>query len=193
MPGCVGPWRRRAAAVLTVVPAVCFALLFSPPLSAPNDEDVAGLCRQIRDEILGLDKYPGEDFNRGEFHLGPGDDDTNKTHAVGILVKSEAEGFRMTIMVSRLEPSRDNPRIMYAQEPLTIVCRFPEGKFELLRSDYPAGELEELLPAVLRAVVDKKNLLKLKWTAGRRVWQDLQIPPDVFLVPFPDPARHRVP
>jgi hypothetical protein len=122
--------------------------------------EVPSLLREIRDEILGLPRYPGEGFARGEFFLGEGDDDTYKTHAVGILVNDEAEGTRMTIVVSRLEPARDDPRVKYAREPRTIACRLAGETVEVLRSDYGPPELEKLLPLVLKAVVDKKALLK---------------------------------
>ncbi len=157
------PERRRfgiARVILAFVLPAFLVLPPAPPLSAQKNADVPGLLRQIREEVLGLGRYPGEDFARGEFFLGAGDDDTNKTHAVGILVKDEAEGSRMTIVVSRLEPSGDNPRVKYAREPKTIVCRFPAAGVEVVRSDYSAADLKDLLPAVLRAVIDKKNLLK---------------------------------
>ena len=79
---------------------------------------------------------------------------------MGILIKDDAEGPRMTILVTRLEPSRDNPRVKYARDPKTIVCRFPADRAEVVRSDYSQADLETLLPDVLRAVVGKKNLLK---------------------------------
>ncbi len=150
----------KAGTVLALALPLWLALPSAAPLSMPKDTDVPRLLRQIRDEVLGLEKYPGEDFSRGEFRLGEGDDDTNKTHAVGVLVSSEAEGFRMTIVISRLVPARENPRIRYAREPKTLVCRFAGDAVELVRSDYSVSSLEDLLPAVLRAIVDKKNLLR---------------------------------
>jgi hypothetical protein len=161
MRGHVGLFGRKAGPYSAILLTVVLFLSSAPPPSGSGNTDIAALFRQIRDEVLGLDKYPGEDFHRGEFFLGPGDDDTYKTHAVGILVRGEAGGSRMTIVISRLEPSRGDPRTCYARDPKTIDCRFRDGKVEVLRSDYPAGELEELLPVVLKAVVDKKNLLKL--------------------------------
>ena len=128
------------------------------PRSGPAE--VPGLLREIREEVLGLQRYPGEDFARGEFFLGEGDDDTNKTHAVGILVQDGPEGSRMTIVVSRLEPARENPRVKYAREPRTIACLIAGEAVEMLRSDYAPPELAKLLPAVLKAVLDKKALLK---------------------------------
>lgn len=152
------PGRALGAALLLLLLAA--ATLSNSGPSAQRDPDVSLLLREIRDEVLGLERYPGEDFARGEFFLGEGDDDTYKTHAVGILVKDEAEASRMTIVVSRLEPAPDNPRVKYAREPRTVVCRFSPSLTELVRSDYPGTELEKLLRLVLKAVVDKKALLK---------------------------------
>jgi hypothetical protein len=146
---------------LALVLPAWLAASASPPPTSPQDKDgVSGLLRRIRDEVLGLERYPGEDFHRGEFHLGPGDDDTHKTHAVGILVRGPDESYRTTIQVSRLDRSEGDPNVYYAGEPRTVVCAFAGREAEIVRSDYSPGELEKLLPAVLRAVLDKKALLK---------------------------------
>lgn len=157
--------RPAARAAFTAITALtAFALLFpaAPAGAGPNRLDAAALLVRIRDEVLGLPRYPGEDFHRGEFHLGYGDDDTNKTHAVGILVKEEEAGGaqRMTVVVSRLEPSPGDPRVFYAKEFRTLVCRFTGKDVEVLRSDHDEKGLPPLLADILRAVVDKKNLLK---------------------------------
>lgn len=120
------------------------------------------LLREIRDEVAALPRYPGEDLARGEFFLGEGDDDTNKTHAVGILVE-DGEGAgtrRLTIVVSRLEPARDDPHVKFTRDARTLVCEFAGDGVELIRSDYSTTELEKLLPVILKAVLDKKALLK---------------------------------
>ncbi len=59
-----------------------------------------------------------------------------------------------------LEPARENSRIRYARDSKTFVCRFAGDAVELVRSDYSVSSLEDLLPAVLRAIIDKKNLLR---------------------------------
>ncbi|HSA95659.1 MAG TPA: hypothetical protein VLJ16_06400 [Acidobacteriota bacterium] len=151
---------RRALAALLI-----FAAVHAAPATAIGDQkrpDVPGLLREIRDEVATLPKYPGEDFARGEFFLGEGDDDTNKTHAVGILVKDgDAAGTRrMTIVVSRLEPARDDPRVKFTRDSKTIVGAFAADRVEIVRSDYSEAELEKLLPVILKAVTDKKALLK---------------------------------
>jgi len=160
MPGPPRPSRQRLRALLALVLPFWLAASSSPPPAMSQDKEVAGLLRRIRDEVLGLERYPGEDFHRGEFHLGPGDDDTNKTHAVGILVRGAAEDFLMTIQISLLDRSAGDPRVFYARPPQSVICAFPGREVRLVRSDYPPSELEDLLAAVLRAVIDKKNLLK---------------------------------
>ncbi len=159
------PGSRRlklALAVAALVLSTGLALSSGPPLSGQGKTDVPGLLRRIRDEVLELRRYPGEDFVRGEFHLGEGDDDTNKTHAVGILIKEEdaGGGRRMTIVVTRLEPSAADPRIRLSRESETLVCRFAADEVEIVSSDHPPEGLGRLLRDILKAVVDKKNLLK---------------------------------
>jgi len=153
---------KRVVAVSALVLSAGLALPSGPPLYAQGKADVPGLLRRIRDEVLELRRYPGEDFVRGEFHLGEGDDDTNKTHAVGILIKDEDSGGgrRMTIVVTRLEPSTADPRIRFSRESETLVCRFAADQVEVLSSDHPPESLGRLLRDILKAVVDKKNLLK---------------------------------
>jgi hypothetical protein len=154
--------RRRAAPATAL--AILLPILLAVGLAAlpcpQKGRDVPALLREIEKAVREIGGYPGEDFIRREFFLGEGDDDTYKTHYVGILIKDEPEGPRMTILVTRLEPSRDNPRIKYTRDPKTIVCRFPADRAEVVQSDYSQADLETLLPDVLRAVVDKKNLLK---------------------------------
>lgn len=156
------PARRPVSAVRPALAFLCALLLSGSSLFAQKPPDVPALLGRIRDEVLELPRYPGEDFARGEFHLGEGDDDTNKTHAVGILIKEEdgGGGARMTVVVSRLEPSPGDPRVRYAKEAKTLVCRFSAEGVEILRSDPGEKELRPLLADILKAVVDKKNLLK---------------------------------
>jgi len=149
----------RPTALAVLLPILLAAGLAALP-SPQKARDVPALLREIEKTVREIGGYPGEDFVRREFFLGEGDDDTYKTHYVGILIKDDAEGPRMTIQVTRLEPSRDDPKVKYARDPKTIVCRFPADKTEIVRSDYSQAELGSLLPDVLRAVVDKKNLLK---------------------------------
>ena len=157
----VRSWAGAALAAGLFVLGV-LALASAQEARRQGGPDVRRLLREIRDEVASLPRYPGEDFARGEFFLGEGDDDTNKTHAVGILVKDgdEVGARRMTIVVSRLEPARDDPRVKFTRDARTVVCAFAGDGAEIVRSDYPAAELEKLLPVILKAVLDKKALLK---------------------------------
>jgi hypothetical protein len=156
---CVRRHAARAMAFAVLLPILLAVGLAALP-SPQKAKDVPALLREIEKAVREIGGYPGEDFVRGEFFLGEGDDDTNKAHCVGILIKDDAEGPRMTIQITRLEPSRDNPRVKYARDPKTIVCRFPADRVEVVQSDYSSPDLEILLKEILRAVVDKKNLLK---------------------------------
>jgi hypothetical protein len=160
---------RKVLAVSVLVMSAGLDPSSGPPLPGQGKADVPGLLRRIRDEVLELRRYPGEDFVRGEFHLGEGDDDTNKTHAVGILIKDEETGGgrRMTVVVTRLEPSAADPRIRLSRESETLVCRFAADEVEIVSSDHPPESLGRLLRDILKAVVDKKNLLKeIRWPPG---------------------------
>ena len=118
--GVCGSRRLKRALALAALALLTGPVLSSgPPLFGQGKMDLPNLLRRIRDEVLELRRYPGEDFTRGEFHLGEGDDDTNKTHAVGILIKEEdgGGGRRMTVVVTRLEPSAADPRISSPGSP----------------------------------------------------------------------------
>jgi hypothetical protein len=161
--GVCGSRRLKRALALAALALLTWPVLSSgPPLFGQGKMDLPNLLRRIRDEVLELRRYPGEDFTRGEFHLGEGDDDTNKTHAVGILIKEEdaGGGRRMTIVVTRLEPSAADPRIRLSRESETLVCRFTADEVEIVSSNHPPEGLGRLLRDILKAVVDKKNLLK---------------------------------
>ncbi len=128
---------------------------------AKSSRTFPGFSARSATRSSGSGRYPGEDFARGEFFLGEGDDDTNKTHAVGILVKDEAGRLADD---HRRQPARTGRGTIRGSSTRGTRRRssaaFAAAGVEVVRSDYSAAELEKLLPAVLKAVVDKKNLLK---------------------------------
>lgn len=130
------------------------------PPAQEKPKDVPGLLREIHREVGEMGGYPGEDFVRRDFSLGEDDDDTNKNHHVGILIQDLAEGPVMTIQITKLEPVKQNPRIRYGKEGRMIVCRIRPDGVEITRSDYRERELKAVLAEVLRAVLNKKGLLK---------------------------------
>lgn len=141
-----------------IIVAATALTAFSPPQEKPRD--VPGLLREIQREVHELGPYPGEDFVRRDFSLGEDDDDTNKNHHVGILIQDRDDGPVMTIQITKLEPTRQNPRIRYGKEGRMIVCRLRPDRVEITRSDYRQDELKAVLEEVLKAVRDKKSLLK---------------------------------
>ncbi|MCK7483008.1 MAG: hypothetical protein M0C28_42230 [Candidatus Moduliflexus flocculans] len=67
----------------------------------------------------------------------------------------------MTVVVSRLEPSAADPRIVLARESETLVCRFAADERRDRALGPPPGEPRAPCSGdILKAVVDKKNLLK---------------------------------
>lgn len=130
------------------------------PSPAEKPKDAPFLLREIHREVAEMGGYPGEDFIRRDFSLGEDDDDTNKNHHVGVLIQSLEGDTIMTIQVTKLEPTRKDPRIRYGKEGRMIVCRIRPEEVEIKRSDFHGKELEAVLGEVLRAVLDKKKLLK---------------------------------
>jgi hypothetical protein len=65
-----------------------------------------------------------------------------------------------------MERNRNDPRIKTARETRSIVGG-PDGKdFRVARSDFAADELESVCAQILRAVQDKKRLLRLGFLRG---------------------------
>jgi hypothetical protein len=124
-------------------------------------EDPAALLVKILVETRELGTRPGENFIKQEFFIGgPDDDDTNKDNSVVILIQSIEGRERMTIQVTRMERDRSDRRIKTARETRTIVGGLDGPGFRITRTDYPVDELESVCAQILRAVQDKKRLIK---------------------------------
>jgi hypothetical protein len=65
----------------------------------------------------------------------------------------------MALLVSRLEPSPNDPKVLLTKESRDISCLVKDGRAEIVSSAYTTEELERLLPGLLRAIKDKKKLL----------------------------------
>ncbi len=160
-----GPARSPVKA-LSIAASLFLAVLFAGPASAAvsftpqKPKDAAGILRKIHREVAEMGPYPGEDFVRRDFSLGEDDDDTNKNHHVGILIQDLDGVPVMTIQITKLEPLKQNPRIRHGQEPKLVVCRLPPERVEITRSDYPKGDLRDVLAEVLEAILLKKRMLK---------------------------------
>lgn len=132
-----------------------------PAWTACPFEDPAALLTKILIETRELGARRGEDFIKQEFFIGgPDDDDTNKDTSVVVLIQTIDGRARMTIQVTRMERSPSDPRIKTARETLTIVGA-PDGPgFRIVRSDFSGDALETVCIQILRAVQDKKRLIK---------------------------------
>lgn len=114
----------------------------------------------IYDEVKELGPYPGEDFIRREFFIGRDDDDTNKNQHVVVLIQNVAGKEKMKVQVTYLEPTKENPQVKYAKGVKNLACLVAGNNVSIQGSDYNERELEKLAPEILRAIQDKKKLLK---------------------------------
>jgi hypothetical protein len=120
----------------------------------------ADSLRQIYAEVKELGPYPGESFIKHEFFLGPADDDTYKKEHIVVLIQADDGVEKMKIQVTEMETRPDNPRIQLAGRVRSIVCAIAGDDLTIVRSDYVAKEVDRLAPDILRAVREKKKLLK---------------------------------
>jgi hypothetical protein len=128
---------------------------FFPP------EDPASLLCKILVETRELGARPGEDYIKQEFFIGgPDDDDTNKDTSVVVLIQTIDGRERMTIQVTSMERDRNDRRIKTARETQSIVGGPIGPGFRIVRSDFSGDALETVCAQILRAVRDKKRLIK---------------------------------
>lgn len=132
----------------------------SPPKSAKLGRETVSRLRDIHGEVRGMVKYPGEDFVRREFFVGRGDDDTYKDFHLVVLIQDIARREKMTLQVTRLDPSTENPRIKYGKDVRLVVCWVDREGIEVIRSDYEDKDLAPLLPEMLRCIRERKLLVK---------------------------------
>lgn len=104
---------------------------------------------------------PGEDFIQREFFIGaPDEDDTNKDISVNIFIQPVAGTEKMRIQVTYLERTRENSKVKLAKETRHLDVIVGGDAVRIERSDYNERELPKLAEDILRAVKDKKRLLK---------------------------------
>jgi Icc-related predicted phosphoesterase len=144
---------------------VFFALLafFFPAASASQPvHDSQRVLKNIYFEVKEFGLYPGEDFIKQEFFIGnDDDDDTNKDIHVVVMIQSTDRADKMHIQVTYLERTRDNPKVKYAKETKILACGVAGETIQVQRSDYEESELEGLTKDILKAIKNKKRLLKI--------------------------------
>jgi hypothetical protein len=149
-----------AAAVLL---AIALVLPAGPQQRSHEAGKTAELLRRIFDEVrtFGPEPSPSAQPVQQDFFIGgPDDDDTNKDVHVAVLIY-RLEGFEMMkIRVTTLERSRENPRVKFAAGSKACACRIdPEG-IVLVSSDFAEKELARTAAELLKAIADKKRLIK---------------------------------
>ena len=160
--------RPRAAAWIALITLAFELHAFAPDVltapgaqAKPADAPFADVLKQIYAEVKELGPYPGEDFIKREFFLGPADDDSYKDEHICILIQTVDGVERMRIQVTEMKTRPDNPRVQLAGKARTISCSISaDGRLALIRSDYSGEEIARLTPDILRAVREKKKLLE---------------------------------
>ena len=127
-------------------------------------KDPSKILMEIYKEVKELGKFPGDDFIKREFFVGKDDDDTYQNIHVCILIQNVNDEERLTIQVTYMQPSENNPTIKYAMDVKSILCIVGAENISINKSDYDAKELKKFLPKVLRAIRGKKKLLKKEKT-----------------------------
>ncbi len=130
----------------------------SPPAFPP---DVLKDLVSIHHEVRTMGFYPGENFVFQEFATGnDDDDDTNKDFYVGVLIRPRRDGDRMEIRVTRMVRDPRNRRVAEAAESRSITCRISGDAAEVMDSDYGPKEAGSAVRDLLKAVLQKKAILK---------------------------------
>jgi len=127
---------------------------------AQERPDASSLLADVVSEVKELGRHPGEDFYRWEFFLGEDDDDTNKdVHAV-VVIHDAPPPLRLRIHVTDLERLPANPRVRIARRTRVIYAARVGDRLTLEKSDYSPPELVLVLRSLLKAIRDKKRLLR---------------------------------
>lgn len=137
------------------------AFFFSAASASQPVHDFQVVLKSIYFEVKEFGLYPGENFVKQEFFIGnDDDDDTNKDIHVVVLIQSMDGTDTMLIQVTYLERTRENAKVKYAKETKTLACRVAGETIQVRRSDYDERELVDLTKDILKAVKNKKQLLK---------------------------------
>ena len=154
---------------ITTLGVIVFYMLLSGPkplhsmsfsLLSETKKDAPQILEEIYREITELGKHPDDDYLIREFFVGEGDDDTYKDINVLVMIQDVDREEKMTIQVTYLERSKDNPTVWHAGKVRNISCLVERKRVAIIKSDYDEREIKSLLPEVLRAIKGKKKLLK---------------------------------
>jgi len=149
-------------AVISVLSLTPFARAVGSQPSSQARSDPAPLLAAVVVEVKELGRHPGEDFYRWEFFLGEDDDDTNKDiHAV-VVIHEAPPPLRLRIHITNLERLPGRPTVRVARTTRVIFAARAGERLAVEKSDYAEKELVPVLESLLKAIRDKKRLLRLK-------------------------------
>ena len=157
--------RRR----ICLLAAVCGLMVQAEAGTQSEFSKSLQIMKSIYGEVKDMGFRPGETFIQREFFIGaPDDDDTNKDISVIVFIQTVDGTEKMAIQVTYLERTKENPKVKLAKETRSIKLAVDHGGLRLERSDYNERDLVRLAEDILKAVRDKKRLLKIKagWTGG---------------------------
>jgi len=128
---------------------------------SPLQQAYRETLRTIYAEVKEMGVRPGEDFIQRDFFIGaPDEDDTNKDIYVNIFIQTVVGTEKMRIQVTYMERTRENSKIKLAKKTRELRLFIGADAVRIERSDYDEGELPKLAEDILKAVKDKKRLLK---------------------------------
>ena len=154
---------------MCLLAAACGLMVQAGPGAQSEFPKSLRILKSVYAEVKDMGFRPGETFIQREFFIGaPDDDDTNKDVSVIVFIQTVDGTEHMTIQVTYLERTKENPKIKLAKETRSIKLAVDNGGLRLERSDYDERDLARLAEDILKAVQDKKRLLKIKagWTGG---------------------------
>jgi hypothetical protein len=142
------------------VPSASAALQAAAPAAPDDDLKCLEVLKEIYLEVKELGSYPGQNFISREFFLGPADDDTYKNEHIAVLIQQVDAQDMMKIQITEMETVNTMPHVQTAKSARTIVCVIKSAQLAVQRSAYKPAELRKLAPKILRAIQEKKKLLK---------------------------------
>jgi len=119
------------------------------------------VLRKIYREVKEIGPKPGENFISQEFFLGPDEDDSYKNDHIVVLIHQIEGREKMKIQVTKMRTVNLMPHVQAAGETKLLTCSISGQILTVERSDFSPDILDQLAPEILRAVLDKKKLLKL--------------------------------
>jgi len=162
---CVG---LGAFAALLIAGAAAITRAETETQPASTRPEQVRLLRIIGDEVREMGPCPGDRFIKREFFVGEDDDDTYKDIHVAIVIQPDETGERVAMLVTYLKRDPRIRTVSYSTHSKNLTYLLREDRAEIETSDYSSEEREDLLPEILRAVRDKKKLLRDNLRSARR-------------------------